>query len=614
MNKKSKLRIHFVFLIQLLEFVLVVAFTIASFMIAGKLIYNNWFPFGVYYGLLFFALATSVEVMLLAHYKYFHFLDMSFSGVMGKATGVVLLLNYILIIMLYFTGAARMSVYYFVVAAAVQEISLMWIKTFSAMLKRNALKNKVSLIVGDSQEKDNLLRVLKSQSINKLTFVPENDGCVKTCIDKADNIYLMTPTTNEFKREIIAYCEVKNKRLLIVPEIHEIAMRDSEMTQIGDVPLFTVEGFSLSEAQRIVKRIIDVILAIIGIVLTFPILISAALFIKLEDGGPVFYRQQRSGFKQKAFNMIKLRSMVVDAEKYTGAVLAAENDPRITRIGRIIRAARIDEIPQFFNVLQGSMSIVGPRPERPVFVEEFIKEFPEYVHRYEVKPGITGLAQVMSNYATSAENKLKFDLVYIKRYSPGFDLKILLKTVKVIFTKEQSAGVKTEEGNKDKVVAIEDIADLMDKRSVKKTYNLKKAVLTFASCAVIVAVSMLFRFTSVMVTAVEAISYETQNIVQTTDGFYMIEDYQIPAAALEDEDFMSFNFKTGASVDIPLEKKLKAVYILVTKIPSEDLMRIDELSRQGLTLSEINTIKRIMETHCSDKELQQFVDLIEEIN
>ncbi|SHF16906.1 sugar transferase [Alkalibacter saccharofermentans] len=614
METNNNLKMHFVFLMQLLELVLVVILTIASFMIAGRLTYNTWFPFGAYYGLIFFTLATAVEIMLLAHYKYFHFLDMSFSGVMGKAAGVVLLLNYILIIMLYFTGSVRMSVYYFIVAAAVQVVSLVWIKTLSTILKRNALKGKISLIIGNPKDKDDLLRVLKGQSINRLTFVPENHECVKTCIDKADNIYLMTPVANEFKREIIAYCEIKNKRLLIVPEIHEIAMRDSEMTQIGDVPLFTIEGFRLSEAQAIVKRMIDIVLAVVGILLTTPILFIAAFFIKLEDGGPVFFTQVRSGLKQKQFEMMKLRSMVVDAEKHTGAVLAAENDPRITRVGRIIRATRIDEIPQFFNVLEGSMSIVGPRPERPVFVEAFIKEFPEYVHRYEVKPGITGLAQVMSNYATSVENKLKFDLVYIKRYSPGFDFNILLKTIKVVFTKEQSAGVKAEEPGSDNVVDIEEMVDYIDKKSFNKTFNMKKAMFMFVSCAAVVAMSILFRYTSLVVAAAEAIAYENQYVTQTRDGFYIIEDYQVPAAVVEDRGFLTLSFESASNMDIHLTKRLQGVYILITKIPPEDIIQIDEFSKDGLTLNEISRIKSILEAHCNEKELELFKSFIDALD
>jgi lipopolysaccharide/colanic/teichoic acid biosynthesis glycosyltransferase len=140
--------------------------------------------------------------------------------------------------------------------------------------------------------------------------------------------------------------------------------------------------------------------------------------------------------------------MVVDAERDTGAVLAKENDFRITKIGWFLRAFRIDELPQFFNVLAGSMSVVGPRPERPIFVEEFQKRYPDYHYRFSVKPGITGLAQVKGKYSTTVENKLKFDLMYLVNYSILLDLKIILETVKVVLNWEQAKGIKEEQYRK----------------------------------------------------------------------------------------------------------------------------------------------------------------------
>ncbi|MGI6727983.1 MAG: sugar transferase [Anaerovoracaceae bacterium] len=198
-------------------------------------------------------------------------------------------------------------------------------------------------------------------------------------------------------------------------------------------------------AQNIIKRLSDIVMSLLGIVITSPIILITIIAIKYEDRGPIFFKQERCGLKGKLFNVIKFRSMVVDAEKYTGAVFATENDPRITKVGRIIRAARIDEIPQFFNVLIGNMSFVGPRPERPIFVKEFSKDFPEYQHRLAVKPGITGLAQVMGNYTTTIENKIKFDLMYIINYSMVLDIKIVMQTIKVVFKKEQAAGFSEED-------------------------------------------------------------------------------------------------------------------------------------------------------------------------
>ena len=192
----------------------------------------------------------------------------------------------------------------------------------------------------------------------------------------------------------------------------------------------------------------DIVLAITGIVLTIPLFFFAAIAIKHENNGPIFFRQVRTGLNGRLFKIIKFRSMVVDAERDTGAVLAKENDLRITKVGSFIRAFRIDELPQFFNVLMGSMSLVGPRPERPVFAEEFQVLYPDYHYRFAVKPGITGLAQVKGNYSTTVENKLKFDLMYLINYSILLDFKIILETIKVVLNWEQAMGVSDEQCRK----------------------------------------------------------------------------------------------------------------------------------------------------------------------
>jgi lipopolysaccharide/colanic/teichoic acid biosynthesis glycosyltransferase len=169
-------------------------------------------------------------------------------------------------------------------------------------------------------------------------------------------------------------------------------------------------------------------------------LILAAL-IKL-DGGKVFYVQERLTEGGKVFKMIKFRTMIPDAEKISGPVLAEHNDPRITSIGRFMRAVRFDELPQLLNILKGEMSIVGPRPERLYFTEQFVKDMPEYKYRLKVKAGLTGLAQVEGKYNTSAEDKLRYDLIYINNFSIWNDIVIILQTIKILFMKSSTEGVK----------------------------------------------------------------------------------------------------------------------------------------------------------------------------
>ena len=184
----------------------------------------------------------------------------------------------------------------------------------------------------------------------------------------------------------------------------------------------------------------DLLFAGIAAICALPIAAIVALAIKLEDHGPVLYSQVRVGRFGVDYKVYKFRSMRVDAEKYSGPQLATENDPRITKVGKFIRATRLDEIPQIWNVLNGNMSLVGPRPERPYFVEQFVEEYPEYSYRHNVKPGITGLAQVFAKYNTTPYDKLVYDLMYIENFSLIQDLVIMVHTVKIIFTKSATEG------------------------------------------------------------------------------------------------------------------------------------------------------------------------------
>lgn len=194
------------------------------------------------------------------------------------------------------------------------------------------------------------------------------------------------------------------------------------------------EGFRSSKWTYRFKRMVDLIAAILLFGFSLPILILTALLIKLESPGPVLYFQERVGEKNKVFQVIKFRSMRQDAEK-NGAVWAAENDPRVTRVGSIIRRLRIDELPQLINILKGEMSLVGPRPERQVFIDQLVRKIPYYEIRHELKPGVTGWAQVCYPYGASeydALKKLEYDLYYMKNLSLAFDFLIIFKTAKTV--------------------------------------------------------------------------------------------------------------------------------------------------------------------------------------
>ncbi len=223
--------------------------------------------------------------------------------------------------------------------------------------------------------------------------------------------------------------------LKIVPDLYDIVMGYGRTNQIYGFPLIEILPQLMPQWERRIKRIMDITVSTLVLIGFLPLWIFVSVLIKLESRGPILFRQKRVGKDGKIFIIYKFRSMIQHAEKETGPVWAEERDPRVTFIGRIIRKLRIDEIPQFFNVLMNDMSFVGPRPERPYFVDRFKREIPLYTRRLRMKPGITGWAQIKGSYDTSIEHvkkKLEYDLFYIENVSLRMDLKILLNTLYVM--------------------------------------------------------------------------------------------------------------------------------------------------------------------------------------
>lgn len=241
---------------------------------------------------------------------------------------------------------------------------------------------------------------------------------------------------------ILKYCYGKGIRSYTVPKISDLLIRSSESQHMFDTPLLLSRNNNLTFEQRFVKRLVDIILTVIAMIFSLPLMTVVALCIKAEDGGSIIYKQKRLTLKGKEFYVYKFRSMQEDAEKDGVARLAGENDSRITKVGKVIRAIRFDELPQLFNILKGDMSIVGPRPERPEIAAEYEKEIPEFVYRLKVKAGLTGYAQVYGKYNTTAFDKLKLDLMYIQNYGIRLDFEIMFKTVQTLFLKESTEGVQ----------------------------------------------------------------------------------------------------------------------------------------------------------------------------
>lgn len=251
---------------------------------------------------------------------------------------------------------------------------------------------------------------------------------------------------SETRNRYLKHCFAHSIRCYVTPKISDVILTGSDRIHLFDTPLLVSKNMGLTAEQMFIKRIVDIVISLIGIVISSPIMLVCAIAVKLYDGGPVFYRQERLTYKGKTFRIFKFRSMCVDSEKH-GARLASKHDSRITPVGKVLRNLHFDELPQLFNILIGDMSVVGPRPERKAILKEYQREIPEFYYRLKVKAGLTGYAQVYGKYNTTPYDKLKLDLFYIENYSLLLDFKLMLMTFKILFQKETSEGINDAQVN-----------------------------------------------------------------------------------------------------------------------------------------------------------------------
>ncbi|MFL2119504.1 sugar transferase [Marinilactibacillus psychrotolerans] len=267
---------------------------------------------------------------------------------------------------------------------------------------------------------------------------------IKKHMDSVDIVYLAGHIRDEEKTKIYDMLIRNKTKLFLNTSFENMILVNPNMMSIEDESVIEVSNFQIPPEDDLIKRLVDITVSLVLTIIASPIMLITAILIKATSKGPVFYKQIRITKDQREFNILKFRTMSATAEKDSGPVLATANDARVTTIGKYLRSLRIDELPQLINVLKGDMSLVGPRPERPFFVDQFNIENPYYYLRHNVRAGITGYAQVYGKYATDFNSKLNFDLVYIKKYSFILDIKILLQTIKILFDKVSSKGLDEE--------------------------------------------------------------------------------------------------------------------------------------------------------------------------
>lgn len=320
--------------------------------------------------------------------------------------------------------------------------SLLFTYMFTAVYHRFYVPRRMVMVYGS----DNALTLKNKMDSRADKYrieknISETIGYEKICreLEGCDAVVL-NDISAQIRNDLLKYCYENEMRLYIVPKISDIIIKGAEENTLFDIPLFLVKGRGLTLTQSVAKRAMDIVLCSLALIPAAGIMLLVALAIKLEDHGPIFYRQERVTKDGKIFRILKFRSMIVDAEKDGQPIPAVDHDPRITKVGRVIRALRLDELPQILNILKGDMSIVGPRPERVEHVEKYMREIPEFRFRMKVKGGLTGYAQIYGKYNTSAYDKLRLDLMYIENYSLLMDIKMILMTLQIMLHRESTEG------------------------------------------------------------------------------------------------------------------------------------------------------------------------------
>ena len=329
-----------------------------------------------------------------------------------------------------------------IIATLLQLFALAFWNYLFWKMGRKFIVPKKALLIGSQKSCERILTRIQTERYLSYTvdYISTNSNvdAWENIIGNIDLLILCDGISLEKKAAIMNYAHSNNKQVFIIPSAYELYCRGADIDKMDDIPVFRAKYLKPTMEQRFLKRALDLIITIPSILILLPLFALIAILIKIDSKGPIFYKQIRVGRNENLFTILKFRTMKNNAESQTGPVLASENDSRITKLGSFLRASRLDELPQFFNILAGDMSLVGPRPERPFFVEQFKKEIPEYIYRHNIKPGVTGMAQIHGKYNSTVHDKLIYDLIYIQRSNLIEDLRIILQTVKVLVNMQRS--------------------------------------------------------------------------------------------------------------------------------------------------------------------------------
>lgn len=409
---------------------------------------GNWAIGGLYIALVLFFVSM---------YGGFRLGDLEKGNVIYSQILSIIFVNFITYIQMALLAYRFPKVWIFL-ALTVSDIMIivLWTYVYAEIYQHMFPPRRLLLVYGNENALvllDKLKRRKDRYWIEKVIQIDEGEDVIIKLAEMYDGIVLSDIPTIA-RNKILKECFDRSIRVYMTPKISDILVRSSSEMHTFDTLLLLSRNNGLTPEQRMGKRFIDVVISCVLLILASPFMVVTAVAVKLYDGGTVIYKQKRLTIDGKEFYIYKFRSMRMDAEKDGVARLAAQNDNRITKIGKIIRMTRLDELPQLFNVIKGDMSLVGPRPERPEIASEYEAILPQFKGRLKVKAGLTGYAQIYGKYNTTPYDKLKLDLTYIQNYSFILDLKLILLTIKILFMKESTEGVSDSgEAHEDKVDA-----------------------------------------------------------------------------------------------------------------------------------------------------------------
>lgn len=396
--------------------------------------------------------ALKIGIYRLTELTYFQLLSFAIAD-------VILVLESII----WFHGFEKLRIWSYVVGFLLQMvITVFSIFVHNRLFARYDEPRKILIIYGN----DGYHSFVKKTKAKKFRY--EIIGCypddtplelIKEDVDKCESVYLYEVDA-EIKKELVLYCDQIERDIYLTQTVDELLTMGFDISHTFDTPFIRTKRMPVKWYYPFIKRTFDIFCSGLACIILSPVFIIVAIAIKAYDGGPVFYTQKRVTQGHREFVIYKFRSMITDAEA-KGIQLASANDDRITPVGKIIRATRIDELPQLFNILKGDMSIVGPRPEREEFIQEYSKQVPEFSLRLKVPAGLTGYAQVFGKYNTTPKDKLKLDLLYINQRSVLLDLKLILYTIKIIFVPESTEGFEEDKNKLEDIKAkgVEDESD-----------------------------------------------------------------------------------------------------------------------------------------------------------